>query len=114
MFYIRTADRLQRTATWFNQLEGGVDYLRSVLIDDALGICAELEAEMAQVVDTYACEWKTALEDGETLRQFRAFVNSDAGDPSIINIAERGQHRPATWSEKAIRSPALVLAAGGG
>ncbi|HEY4395048.1 MAG TPA: nitrite reductase large subunit NirB [Polyangia bacterium] len=141
MFYVRTADRLQRTATWLNNLEGGLDYLKSVIVDDALGICAELEAEMAHVVDTYACEWKAALEDGETLRQFRAFVNTDAADPSIINIAERGQHRPATWSEKASRvggaglgpaepvaggsgnpsrvpasdsSPALVVAAGGG
>ena len=85
-----------------------------MIIDDALGICAELEAEMAHVVDTYACEWKKALEDGETLRQFRSFVNSDAADPSIVNIAERGQHRPATWPEKAIRSPALALAAGRG
>jgi nitrite reductase (NADH) large subunit len=114
MFYVRTADRLQRTATWLNNLEGGLDYLKSVIVDDSLGICAELEAEMAHVVDTYACEWKKALEDRETLRQFRSFVNSDATDPSIVNIAERGQHRPATWSEKAIRSPALALAAGGG
>ncbi|HXT96975.1 MAG TPA: nitrite reductase large subunit NirB [Polyangia bacterium] len=114
MFYVRTADRLQRTATWLNNLEGGLDYLKSVIIDDSLGLCAELEAEMAHVVDTYACEWKQALEDGETLRQFRSFVNSDAADPSIVNIAERGQHRPATWPEKAIRSPALALAAGRG
>ncbi|HEY6477526.1 MAG TPA: nitrite reductase large subunit NirB, partial [Polyangia bacterium] len=113
MFYVRTAERLQRTATWLNNLDGGLDYLKRVVVDDALGICAELEAEMAHVVDTYACEWKAALEDRETLRQFRAFVNSDAADPSVVNIAERGQHRPATWSEKAIRSPALVLAAGG-
>ncbi|HLK90263.1 MAG TPA: nitrite reductase large subunit NirB [Polyangia bacterium] len=113
MFYVRTADRLQRTATWLNNLEGGLDYLKSVIIDDSLGICAELEAEMAHVVDTYACEWKKALEDRETLQQFRAFVNTDAVDPSIVNIAERGQHRPATWSEKAIRSPSLVVAAGG-
>jgi nitrite reductase (NADH) large subunit len=114
MFYVRTADRLQRTATWLNNLEGGLDYLKTVIIDDALGISTELEAEMAHVVDTYACEWRAALEDRETLRQFRAFVNSDAADPSIVNIAERGQHRPATWSEKAIHSPALALAAGGG
>ena len=112
MFYVRTADRLQRTAGWLNNLEGGLDYLKSVVIDDALGICAELEAEMAHVVDTYACEWKKALEDRETMRQFRAFVNSDGPDPSIVNIPERAQHRPATWSEKAIRSPALALAPG--
>src|SRR6185295_1471030 len=53
MFYIRTADRLQRTATWLNNLEGGVDYLKQVIIGDSLGICAELEAEMAAVIDTY-------------------------------------------------------------
>ena len=114
MFYVRTADRLQRTAGWLNNLEGGLDYLKSVIIDDALGICAELEAEMAHVVDSYACEWKKAIEDRETMRQFRSFVNSDAPDPSIMSVPERAQHRPATWAEKAIRVPALALAAGGG
>ncbi len=113
MFYVRTADRLQRTAGWLNNLEGGLDYLKSVIIDDALGICAELEAEMAHVVDSYACEWKKALEDRDTMRQFRSFVNSDAPDPSVMNVPERAQHRPATWSEKAIRLPALALAGGG-
>ena len=113
MFYVRTADRLQRTAGWLNNLEGGLDYLKSVIIDDALGICAELEAEMAHVIDTYACEWKKALEDRDTMRQFRAFVNSDAPDPSVMNVPERAQHRPATWAEKAIRVPALALAGGG-
>jgi nitrite reductase (NADH) large subunit len=112
MFYVRTADRLQRTAGWFNNLEGGLDYLRGVIIDDSLGICAELEAEMSHVVDTYACEWKAALEDPETLRQFRSFVNSDSPDPSIVQIRERGQPRPATWAEKAARP--LALAAAGG
>jgi len=113
MFYVRTADRLQRTAGWFNNLEGGIDYLRSVIIDDSLGICAELEAEMAHVIDTYECEWKAALADPEKLRQFRAFVNSDAPDPSIVRIPERAQHRPATWEEKARRVPALALVANG-
>ena len=109
MFYVRTADRLQRTATWFNNLEGGIDYLRSVIVDDSLGICAELEAEMAHVIETYECEWKAALGDPEKLRQFRSFVNSDAADPSIVRIPERAQHRPATWEEKARRVPALAL-----
>ena len=69
MFYIRTADRLQRTATWLNNLEGGIDYLKQVIIDDSLGICAELEAEMAHIVDTYQCEWKTAIDDPEKLQR---------------------------------------------
>jgi nitrite reductase (NADH) large subunit len=100
MFYIRSADRLQRTAGWFNNLEGGMDYLRQVLIEDSLGICAELEAEMGQVVDTYQCEWKTAIEDPDKMRQFRPFVNSSRRDPSIVNIRQRDQHRPARWDEK--------------
>jgi nitrite reductase (NADH) large subunit len=100
MFYIRTADRLQRTASWFNNLEGGVDYLRQVLIEDSLGICGELEAEMAHVVGTYQCEWKTAIEDPEKMKQFRPFVNSARRDPSIVFIRQRDQHRPASWEEK--------------
>ena len=101
MFYIRTADRLQRTANWFNNLEGGIEYLRQVLIDDSMGICAELEAEMAMVVDSYQCEWKAAIEDPDKMRQFRPFVNSTRTDPSIVFIRQRDQHRPALWDEKA-------------
>ena len=100
MFYIRTADRLQRTANWFNNLEGGLAYLREVIIDDKLGIAAELEAEMAHVVGTYHCEWKEALEDPEKLARFQTFVNSPASDPSIVFVPERSQKRPAYPHEK--------------
>ncbi|WP_312134099.1 nitrite reductase large subunit NirB, partial [Leclercia sp.] len=71
MFYIRTADRLQRTSTWRDNLEGGLAYLREVIIDDSLGIAAELEQEMQRVVDTYQCEWQTTLQDPGRLAQFR-------------------------------------------
>ena len=100
MFYIRTADRLQRTATWLNNLEGGLDYLKRVVIDDALGIAAELEADMARVVDTYQCEWKATISDPERLKAFRPFLNADSPDPSIVFVKERDQHRPAFWEEK--------------
>jgi len=110
MFYIRTADRLQRTATWFNNLEGGIDYLRAVLLDDSLGIAAELEAEMAHVVGTYQCEWKTALADPGKLAQFRAFVNSPAPDPSVVFVPERAQRRPAHPHEKRALLDDLVAA----
>jgi len=100
MFYVRTADRLERTATWFNKLEGGMDYLRQVIIDDSLGIGAELEADMARVIGTYQCEWKSTIDDPEKLKRFRAFVNSDAADPSIVFVPERAQQRPARWAEK--------------
>ncbi len=100
MFYVRTADRLQRTATWFNNLEGGLDYLKSVVIDDVLGICAELEADMERIVGTYQCEWRTTVEDPKKLRMFRPFLNADTPDPSVVFVPERAQHRPAHFHEK--------------
>ena len=100
MFYISTADKLQRTSVWFSKLEGGLDYLKSVVIDDALGICDELEAQMQHLVDTYQCEWKATLEDESKLQRFRHFVNSDRPDPTLAYVEERGQKRPATAAEK--------------
>ncbi|WP_036229469.1 nitrite reductase large subunit NirB, partial [Marinobacterium jannaschii] len=95
MFYIKTADRLQRTSVWMDNLEGGLDYLREVVIDDKLEISAELEQQMAQVVGTYQCEWKATLEDPEKLKRFRTFVNDDSADSQIVMIQERSQPRPA-------------------
>ena len=100
MFYIRTADRLQRTSVWRDNLEGGLDYLRDVVVHDKLGIAAELEAQMAQVVDTYECEWKRAVTDPQVRGRFRHFVNSDAADEQVAFVPERGQIRPATAQEK--------------
>jgi nitrite reductase (NADH) large subunit len=100
VFYIRTADRLERTATWFNKLEGGIDYLRQVIIEDSLGIGNEMEAQMQHLVNTYQCEWKTAIEDEEKLKRFRHFINSDRSDPNLAYVEERGQKRPATVTEK--------------
>ncbi len=101
MFYIRTADRLQRTSVWMEHLEGGLDYLKSVIVDDSLGVVADLEAEMEHVVGTYECEWKSTIEDAEKLKRFRTFVNSDQGDDSLVFVRERGQRRPALASETA-------------
>ena len=101
MFYIRTADRLQRTSVWMENLEGGLDYLKSVIVEDSLGLVADLEAEMAHVVGTYECEWKATIEDPEKLKRFRTFVNSDEGDDSLVFVRERGQRRPALASEAA-------------
>ncbi|MBW4525971.1 MAG: nitrite reductase large subunit NirB [Phormidium tanganyikae FI6-MK23] len=104
MFYIRTANRLERTATWFNKLEGGMDYLKQVIIEDSLGICAELEAEMAHQVDTYACEWKTTIDDPTKVCRFRHFVNSDDSDPNLVQVEERGQQRPIYEHERQLIS----------
>jgi nitrite reductase (NADH) large subunit len=100
MFYIRTADRLQRTAPWLENLEGGIDYLRKVVCEDSLGLGAELEADMQRFVDSYECEWTKAINDPETLKRFRHFVNSDEPDANVVFVAERGQIRPARPDER--------------
>jgi len=110
MFYVRTADRLQRTSTWRENLEGGLDYLKGVVVQDSLGIGAELESEMQHVVDTYACEWKNAVEDPEVRKRFRTFVNSDAPDANVVFIPERGQIRPATVEERRRTIPIVASA----
>ncbi len=100
MFYIRTADRLQRTSVWMENLEGGLDYLRQVVIEDSLGIGEELEAQMHHVVGTYQCEWKTTIENPEKVKRFRQFVNSNASDDNVVFVEERGQMRPANEVER--------------
>lgn len=95
MFYIRTADRLQRTSTWRESLDGGLDYLKKVILEDSLGLGAELEEQMQQVIDRYECEWANALKDPEKLKRFRTFVNDQRADPDIRFVRERGQPRPA-------------------
>ncbi|PUA16348.1 nitrite reductase large subunit NirB [Glaciimonas sp. PCH181] len=109
MFYVRTADRLQRTSVWRDNLEGGLDYLKEVVLQDKLNIAAELEAEMQQVVDTYECEWKKAVTDPETRKRFRHFVNTDQADQNVVFMEDRGQIRPATVAEKTLRAiPVMV------
>ena len=100
MFYVRTADRLQRTSTWRDNLEGGLDYLKDVVLNDSLGLAAELEAQMQHVVDSYQCEWKTAVTTPDVRKRFRSFVNSDKADEHIVFVEERGQIRPARPDER--------------
>jgi nitrite reductase (NADH) large subunit len=102
MYYIRTADRLQRTARWQEELDGGIKHVEDVVVHDTLGIAEELEAAMAKHVDTYVDEWADTLTDPERLRRFRSFVNApDQKDDSITFVPdERGQMRPATAEEK--------------
>lgn len=96
VYYVRTADRLQRTAPWLDEIEGGLDHVRAVVLDDSLGIAADLDAAMAAHVDGYVDEWKATLEDPVKLRRFAAFVNApDVADPDLVYVRERGQRRPA-------------------
>jgi nitrite reductase (NADH) large subunit len=95
MYYIRTAGRLERTATWLEKLDGGVEHLRDVVVHDALGLGPELEADMARLIDRYECEWKATIDDPERVRRFVTFVNAPEQPDTAIRFAtERGQVRP--------------------
>ena len=110
MFYIRTADRLQRTSAWLESIEGGLDYVRSVVVDDSLGIAADLEADMAGHIDAYEDEWRATLDDEEKLARFVSFINApDTPDPSISFVTERGQIRPSAPGENS--EPVLIASA---
>ncbi|MGF1875978.1 nitrite reductase large subunit NirB [Photobacterium frigidiphilum] len=100
MFYIRTADRLQRTSVWLENLDGGLDYLKEVIIDDKLGLAEELENEMARNIQNYQCEWKTTIESSEKLKRFQHFINSSDPDNKLSYVTEREQRRPATKFER--------------
>jgi nitrite reductase (NADH) large subunit len=104
MYYIRTADRLQRTAAWIEAMDGGLDHLRAVIISDSLGIGADLDAMMSGHVESYADEWRATLESPQRLRRFVSFVNApDTPDPSISFDTERGQPVPG-----AARAPVML------
>ncbi len=94
MFYIRTADRLMRTSVWLQKMEGGIEALRRVVVDDSLGIAADLERDMQGLVDAYACEWTDAVSDPAKKSAFRHFANDPRGDNTVRFVPERGQAKP--------------------
>ncbi|WP_087486267.1 nitrite reductase large subunit NirB [Brachybacterium massiliense] len=101
MYYIRTADKLQRTAPWLESLDGGIDGLRAVIMEDSLGLAEDLDAAMARHVEGYRDEWAATLADPEKLARFRSFVNAPATpDPGLAYVPERGQVRPARPEER--------------
>ena len=103
MFYVRSADRLQRTAAWIESLEGGLEYLRAVIIDDSLGICADLDAAVARHVEDYRDEWADVLDDPARLSRFVSFVNAPhTPDPTISFTPERGQVKPVLMAGPAL------------
>ncbi|MGB5941860.1 MAG: nitrite reductase large subunit NirB [Leeuwenhoekiella sp.] len=97
MYYIRTAGPLVRTAPWLDKLEGGIDYLKKVVIEDSLGIAEELEREMQALVNSYECEWKQAIEDPIMMKRFKHFVNTDDTDDNIAYVPLRDQKMPKPW-----------------
>ncbi len=106
MYYVRTADRLQRTAPWLESLDGGMDHLKAVVIDDSLGLAADFEATMARHVDGYACEWKGVLEDPEKLSRFVSFVNAPgAPDPTVEFGEKNGRKVPVLIGTPSMPAP---------
>ena len=113
MFYIQTADRLQRTSVWRDNMEGGLDYLKSVIIEDSLGLAAELERRMQHIIGTYQDEWRTAVENPEIRKRFQTYINAEAdqqADPHIQFTEERGQIRPLSDAERAAERIPMVEA----
>ena len=102
MYYVRTADRLQRTSTWLENLEGGIEHVKDVVIKDSLGICDQLEEEMQHVINTYQCEWRTTVESPEKRKRFRFFVNSDEQDNNVLFVEERGNSAPQPRKSKKV------------
>lgn len=97
MYYIKTAPPLTRTAAWLDKLDGGLTYLKNVVINDSLGIAEELDTEMQYYADTYKCEWKEAVETPEVRSRYTHFVNSDDTDSNIEYVALRDQKMPKAW-----------------
>ncbi|MDX3002625.1 nitrite reductase large subunit NirB [Kribbella solani] len=109
MYYIRTGDRLQRTSVWMRELEGGLDQVRDVVLNDSLGIAADLDAAMALHVDSYVDEWQATLNDPAKLARFVSFVNApDQPDADLRYVVERNQPRPASSSERDQLEPVLL------
>jgi nitrite reductase (NADH) large subunit len=105
MYYIQTAEKLTRTSIWIQGLDGGVEYLKKVVIEDSLGIADQLEKQMKYLIDTYQCEWATVVNDPEKRKWFEQFINSDDNEPGIEIITQRGQNRPADWRKNPLELP---------
>ncbi|MEU6976061.1 FAD-dependent oxidoreductase [Streptomyces sp. NPDC046371] len=95
MYYVRTGERLERTSAWLERLGGtggGIEHLREVVVEDSLGICAELEAQMDRHVAAYRDEWQAVLADPAALERFAPHV---AG----VEFLEPGRGRAAVLAD---------------
>lgn len=102
MYYIQTADRLTRTSIWLENMDGGIAYLRDVIVHDRLGIATELERRMQAFVDTYKCEWTEVVNNPERQRVFNQFMNTSETESCIEFVHERSQRRPADWPKEGV------------
>ena len=101
MFYIRTADKLQRTARWLENLPGGLRYLKEVVLEDKLGICASLETQMQELVDSFFDEWAEAIRNPAIAAKFKQFANTSETVETVETEKDREQSRPVYWPKDA-------------
>ncbi|WP_159022849.1 nitrite reductase large subunit NirB [Formosa sp. L2A11] len=106
VYYIQTAAPLMRTAAWLDKLEGGIEQLKKVVIEDSLNIVEDLEKEMQFLVDAYECEWKQAIENEDAKKRFNHFVNSEDRDDNLVFVPLRDQKMPKLW-EKDVKGATL-------
>ena len=99
MFYIATADKLMRTSVWLDKMQGGIEHLKDVVVNDSLGIGEELERQMQYLVDTYKCEWAEVVNDPVAREKFAHFANSPEHDANVELMPERSQRRPVDWGQ---------------
>lgn len=99
IYYIRTADKVTRTSTWVEKLEGGIEHIRKVVVEDSLGLGAEFEGAMQALVDSYQCEWAAVVNDPEQRAAFQHFANTDDPDDAVFYVDQRGQRRPGDWDK---------------
>ena len=104
MYYIHTANPLERTARWLERLDGGLEYLAPVVVDDELGIAAQLERDMERLVASYACEWAAVVRDPARRRALRD--RAPRGDRRPAFVRARGQKQPAAVGRRHAAAPA--------
>lgn len=104
MYYIRTADKLQRTAVWLDKIEGGIQHVKDVVVKDSLGIAKQLEADIQKLIDGYVCEWRDVVENPEKRELFRHFAGEDKAAPAVELVPERGQGYPPPWPKEPVRA----------
>ncbi len=109
IYYTQTADRLTRTSVWMEKMDGGIEYLKEVIINDKLGINAELEKQMQYQVDTYKCEWAEVVNNPERRKMFQQFANTEDTEPTIEFIKQREQQRPTDWGSSFVPSSELTI-----
>jgi len=112
MYYIRTADRLQRTSVWLDKIEGGIEHVRNVVVNDSLGIAEQLEADIQKLIDGYVCEWKDAIDSPAKRDLFRHFAGPEKASPPVEMVEEREQTYPIAWPKTALTKKVHLPLAG--